>query len=258
MVDPENRLVADELASRWNLALARMQSLEQRLEIESRQSQPQVAADSASMLGLAEDLERVWNDPKVDTKTRKRLLRTLIQEIVVDVVEPHVLLLVVHWVGGVHSELRVTLRRRGQSGAHTEKDLIEVVRMLAKIGKDDFIAGILNKNGRTTGRGNRWSELRVRGMRSHNAIPPYSDEARLREGWMSLKHAAAHLKISASALRHAAERSEIPFQHPLARGPWIFRRADLDKPETRTIIEAIRRRGAVPDARQLSLEITTT
>jgi DNA invertase Pin-like site-specific DNA recombinase len=258
VVDPENRLVADELEVRWNAALARVQSLEQKLEAENRQSHPRAEADKANVLRLAEDLERVWNDPKVDAITRKRLLRTLIHEIVVDVQEPHVLVLVVHWVGGVHTEIRVSRRRRGQSGSHTEKDLVEVVRMLAKIGKDDFIAGILNKNGRTTGRGNRWSELRVRAMRSHNEIPSFSNEARLREGWMSLKQAAAHVKISASALRHAAERDEIPVQHPLAKGPWIFRRADLDRAEARGLIEAIRHRGAVPDGRQLSFGISTT
>ncbi len=256
-VDPENRLVADELESRWNAALDRVQMLVQRLEAECRPSQ-QAEVDKTSMLRLAEDLPRVWRDPRVDARTRKRLLRSLIHEIVVEVHEGHVLVLVLHWVGGVHTELRVTLRRRGQSGSHTEKDLVEVVRMLAEIGKDDFIAGILNKNGRTTGRGNRWSELRVRSLRSHNAIPVYSDEARLREGWMSLKQAAAHVKISASALRHAAERGEVPVQHPLAKGPWIFRRADLERPETRALIEAIRRRGAVPDGRQLGLGISTT
>jgi len=257
-VDPENRLVADELEVRWNGALARVHVLEQRLRSERAQSQPQAEVDKPSILRLARDLTQAWNDPKVDARTRKRLLRSLIHEIVVDVQEDHVLVLVLHWVGGVHTELRVPLRRRGQNSTHTEKDLVEVVRLLAKIGKDDFIAAILNKNGRKTGKGNRWSELRVRSMRNHHEIPAYSQEARLHEGWMSLKQAAAHLKICASALRHAAERNEIPVLHPLGRGPWIFRRTDLDTAETRALVEAIKRRGAVLDARQLILGISTT
>jgi len=257
-VDPANRLVADDLESRWNTMLVRVQSLQQRLETESRQSSPQATVDRTAMFRLAEDLGRVWRDPKVDARTRKRLLRSLINEIVVDLEGERVLLLVVHWVGGVHTELRIGKRRCGQSGSHTDKDLIEVVRMLARVGKDDIIAGILNKNGLRTGRGNRWSQMRVRSLRSRQQIAPYSDDVRDRDGWMSLKHAAAHVNLSPSALRHAVEKNAIPAQHPLANGPWIFQRADLDTPDARAIIDGIRHKGAAPDTRQMSLGITTT
>jgi DNA invertase Pin-like site-specific DNA recombinase len=257
-VDFQNRLVADELESRWNAALTRVHALEQRLETERAQMMPQTASNREDLLRLAEDLGRVWNDPKIEEKTKKRLLRSVINEIVVDLDEKNDLILIVHWAGGVHTELRTAKRRRGQNGRHTDKDLVEIVRMLARLGKDDFIAGTLNKNGRTTGTGKRWSQERVRALRSHHQIAVYSDEVRLREGWMSLNDAAAHLKISASALRRIAERDEIPSEHPLSNGPWIFRRDDLDKPAMRALVDSIKRRGAAHAVGQLNLEISTT
>ncbi len=256
-VDSANRLVADELESRWNAALTRVHTLEQRLETERGQMKPRTTTRREDLIRLAEDLGRVWNDPKVEEKTRKRLLRSVINEIVVDLDEKNDLILVVHWAGGVHTDLRTARRRRGQNGTHTEKDLVEVVRVLARLGKDDFIAGILNKSGRTTGRGNRWSQERVKALRSHNQIVAYSKEVRCREGWMSLKDAAAHLTVSASALRRLAERNEVPSGHPLSNGPWIFRRDDFDKPATRSLVDSIRRRGAAHAVGQLSLGITT-
>jgi DNA invertase Pin-like site-specific DNA recombinase len=255
-VDPENRLVADELESRWNAALARLHALEQRLQTERGKMKHESALDRENLIRLADDLHSVWNDRKVNDKTRKRLLRSLINEIIVDSDDKNDLIFVVHWVGGVHTELRVARHRRGQNVTHTDKNIVEVVRKLVRIGKDDFITGILNKNGLVTGKGNRWTQERVRALRIRNQISAYSNEVRLREGWMTLKDASAHLNISASALRRIAEQNKIPSEHPLSNGPWIFRRKDLDRPSTFSLIERIRVRGAAPLVGQLTLGIT--
>jgi hypothetical protein len=214
--------------------------------------------DQNSMDRLARDLELVWANPNVEQRTRKRLLRTLLNEIVVDLDQGNHLILVLHWSGGIHTELRVARRRRGQSSVHTDKDLVEVVRLLARVGADDYIAGALNKAGKKTGRGNRWNEERVKSLRSKNQIARYSQETRAQAGWMSLKEAASYLQISASALRHLAERKELPSDHPLPNGPWIFRRDDLDQPTARSLVDGIRRGlGAASAHGQLELGIST-
>jgi hypothetical protein len=87
---------------------------------------------------------------------RKRIVRALIQEVVVDVDEAAAeVALVIHWKGGVHSELRFPRRRRGQSNGHSSPQVIDAVRSLAKICTDDLIASALNRSGLPTGRGNR-------------------------------------------------------------------------------------------------------
>ena len=55
---------------------------------------------------LAADLEAVWNAPHADIRIKKRLVRTLIHEIVV-AVQPEAgeVILVIHWKGGVHPAL---------------------------------------------------------------------------------------------------------------------------------------------------------
>jgi hypothetical protein len=258
-VDPTNRLVADELELRWNATLLRLCSLEQKIEAATRQPQPRADTDRKRLLWLANDLNRAWNDTQVDSKTRKRLIRCVIHEIVVDIdQQTNELLVVVHWVGGVHTELRLNRRRRGQSGAHTSKDLVEAVRMLARTSDDDVIAGVLNKNGLKTGRGNRWTKERVHSLRVRNAIPVRCADPKSAQ-WLTLKHAAALAKISPSALRHAAERGEIPAEHPLPIGPWIFARKALEGSDIRAVLGRIRKgAGAVPSTSQLTLGISST
>jgi hypothetical protein len=76
-----------------------------------------------------------------DGRLRKRIVRTLIHEVVVDVdAQAGEIILIIHWKGGVHTELRLPRRRRGQNSSQTSKDVIEAVRVLARICSDDVLA----------------------------------------------------------------------------------------------------------------------
>ena len=77
------------------------------------------------------------------------------------------IVLIVHWVGGAHSELRLPKRRRGQRNS-VSADIIQAVRQLVLIASDDLIAGLLNRNGLKTGNGNRWNRERVTSLRSYH------------------------------------------------------------------------------------------
>jgi DNA invertase Pin-like site-specific DNA recombinase len=130
--DPENRLVADELERRWNQALQRVVEIEMRIA-QHLQGPQQVATPTRQEFeDLAADLEAVWNSPHADVRLKKRIVRTLIQEVVVNVdPEAGEILLVIHWKGGVHTELHLPRRRRGQNRTHTSPEIVEAVRTLA-------------------------------------------------------------------------------------------------------------------------------
>ncbi|MCJ9697670.1 recombinase family protein, partial [Rhizobium sp. PRIMUS64] len=74
----------------------------------------------------------------------------LINEVVADLDDgTSEIVLVIHWVGGVHTELRLPKRHRGQRNA-TPDDIVDAVKQLVLIANDDVIAGVLNRNGLTT------------------------------------------------------------------------------------------------------------
>src|SRR5262249_5427749 len=150
--------------------------------------------------------------------------------------------LVLHWQGDVHTELTVRGRRRGEHKLCTPAPIIEAVQLLSRIGSDEKIAGWLNHQQLRTGKGNFWTKAAVATLRSNRSFPVYSLERRKAEGWMTLTEAAAHLGISNTTLRHAAEAHEIPALHPLPLGPWIFKREDLQTTAANRVVQRAQRR----------------
>ena len=171
------------------------------------------------------------------------------------------IVLVIHWKGGLHTEVRVPRRRRGQNSTHTARETVDAVRALARICPDAYIANVLNRNGRRTGRGNFWTCERVTGLRSHHGIPTYSAEQRAHEGWLNLTEAARLVGINARTLRLAVERGELKAEHPLPDGPWIFNRNALEAnvvAELAARARARHRRAAIPSEEQGILDLSTT
>jgi hypothetical protein len=258
--DPENRLVADELERRWNQTLQKVQEIELRIQqqVQRRKLTP---VTSEEFVNLARDLEAVWNHPDSDARLKKRIVRALIEEVVVDMdPEGGEIIAVLHWKGGVHTEVRMPRRRRGHSRAHTPKEIVDAVTVLARICSDDMIAGTLTRNGLFTGMGNRWTRERVVSLRSHYGIPCYSAERRHAEGWLTLTEAATQLGVSGITLRLAIERGEIEAVHPLTAGPWILNRRALDTVAAAQLVERSTRKRppalASQDQAFLDLSIT--
>ncbi len=171
-VDPANRLVATELEARWNAALTRLQECQARLAapVEKQTS----AISFESLLTLASDLEAVWNSPAVDMRTKQRLVRALIDEIVVSTDrELGEVSFVIHWRGGQHSKVRVPLLRAGEHGRQTPVEAEQLIREMANRWRDEEIARALNRRGVKTGTGNTWTSKRVASFRIKNKIPKF-------------------------------------------------------------------------------------
>jgi hypothetical protein len=211
---------------------------------------------------LAEQLDQVWNSPHTDASLKKRIVRTLIQEVVADIESSAgEIVLVIHWKGGLHTEVRVPRRRRGYNNSHTDKALVEAVSLLANICNDDLIAGVLNRNGHKTGRGNRWTKERVTALRSHHRIPCYSPENKQANGWMNLTEAAAFLHVSPRTVRLAIEAGELHAEHPLSDGPWLVNRQELMSAAAQRINQRAHRRGrrpAIPSENQNNFQFSST
>jgi hypothetical protein len=109
--DPENRLVTGELETRWNVALSHVAALEANFQTVQASVDAVQIPDKASLLWLA-DLESVWNVSGTDLHIKQRIIRTLIEEIVVDIDQTaNQVVMLVHWPGGQHTELASRNRR---------------------------------------------------------------------------------------------------------------------------------------------------
>jgi hypothetical protein len=157
--DPDNRLIAAQLEKSWEQALRRVQSCQEKLNTTNAARTPLV---SPGLEGLASDLEAAWNAPGTTMRTRQRLVRTLIEEIVVDIDEAAgEVVLTIHWKGGQHSEVRT---RKPQSGEHHRRapdEAVAVIRSMAGRWPDEQIAASLNRMGFRTGQDKSWTARRV-------------------------------------------------------------------------------------------------
>src|SRR6516165_2670895 len=231
---------------RWNRALTRVSEMETRIAAHDRAAPPRSELSAASFVTLADDLQTVWQAPTTDARLKKRIVRAVIKEVVADVdAEAGEIILFLHWMGGIHTELRLPRRRRGQRDS-TSQDIVTAVRQLVSIANDELIAGILNRNKLTTGRGNRWTRERVTALRSHHKIPVYCPAEQGQEPWLNLSKAAAYLQISSKTLRLAAEGGEIDALHPLPDGPWILSSAILDSTAAKALVHRARNRAKHP------------
>ena len=168
-------------------ALAQVRALEERINRQASAGEPEVEACLDDYAELARDRDAVWHSPDSDIRLKKRIVRTLIEEVIADVdASAAEIVLHIHWRGGVHTELRLPRRRRGQM-THTAQDVVAAVRSLARLCTDDVIASVLNRNGLRTGRGNRWTRERVVSLRNWHEIPCHSRERCQHEGWLKLE-----------------------------------------------------------------------
>ncbi len=228
-VDPANRLVAAELEARWNAALTQASEAEARLQAESASVRPLDEAQRCRLMALGADLQRLWNDGAAPMELKKRILRTVINEIVVEVNHTSGFVdMQIHWAGGVHTMLHVRKNKTGHNKSAADEDTVELVAELARGWPDRYIAGILNRIGCQTGPGNSWSENRVRSFRGQHRIPVFA--AGSQRPWLTMQEAAKELNVSVAVVRTMVKHGKLPARQ-IAKGvPWMIKREDLNSP----------------------------
>lgn len=236
-VDPDNRLVAGELEQRWNRALEQAAELEQRVAALD-QIEPLTDEQRAHLMALGSDLSIAWDHPETDVKVRKRILRTVLREIVLNNVDdPPMHELHLHWQGGVHTQLCVPRNGRGQHSRVADADVVELVCELSKVVEDKAIAAILNRLGYKTGQGKSWHAHRVANLRHYHRLPKYEK----RTDWVTLEQAAKQLQVSNTVVSRLIKEGTLPAKQVVRYAPWIIEIADLDLQVVQNAVQAVRK-----------------
>jgi len=246
VVDPENRLIAAELETRWNDALFKVNELQTRLDEHTASIKPVTEADREALMALGEDIKATWDNPHAPMSLKKRILRTVIEEIVVDTTEePREVHLWIHWAGGAHTELRVARTMRGEHGNVTGKGVVELISSLSKVCNDTTIASVLNRRGYRTGVGNTWTKERVRSLRNSRGIARFDGKNRQ---WLTLQEVMSELGVSNSTVQRLLKQGVLPGQQVVPCAPWVIERKDLELPEVQAAIKAVHEGRRCPRA----------
>jgi DNA invertase Pin-like site-specific DNA recombinase len=238
LVDPAKRHVARELETRWNEALECIDELERKLSELHASSAARPRIDRALLLQLAHDLPAAWNAPGTDMRTKQRLVHILVREIVceLDATTGEAVLLI-HWTGGRHTEVRVARVKTGRYPAELAPAAVEALRKLAGHWPDRELAVSLNRMRCKTSDGETWTTVRVREMRERLGLPQY--DATKAGGMISLMKAAEQLGICVGSAKTLALKGILPATQILPGSPWLVPAEALSSESVRIGVQRV-------------------
>jgi hypothetical protein len=221
LVDPAKRHIARELEARWNGALERVAELGRRIENLRATSAARPKIDRARLLQLAHDLPAAWNAPSTDTRTKQRLIHILVQEVVCELDDAtNETVLLIHWTGGRHTELRVPRVKTGRYPTNMAPAAVDAIRKLAGHWPDRELAVSLNRMRCKTSDGETWTTVRVSEMRERLGLPKY-DPAKADDKMISLMKAAERLGICMGSVKSLVRRGVLPATQIMPGSPWL-------------------------------------
>jgi hypothetical protein len=242
-VDPRNRLVAAELEKRWNAKLQELEQARTGLTGLEKTFEAPTEADINLIKALGQQFGDVWRSDNCPMVLKKKILRTLVKEVIAQEEPAGILRFVIHWQGGSHT--MIEMKKPSPAEIHkTADDDIEVIKKMSVRYGDDEIARVLNKLGRKTGKGHPWSESSVTTISRKHKI----DGVRKRETYsdpniLSLKQAEVYARTSDTTLKRLVQAGILPLKQVVPFAPWEIRRSDLDSEPVRAILEHLKKTG---------------
>ena len=232
--DPDNRLIAAQLEKTWEAALQRVAAFEARLS-----EPPEGCGEVPDFSALADDLEAAWEAPGTMMRARQQLLRSVIEDIVADVDEAaREVVLVIHWRGGRHSQLRVRKQASGGTFRRTPEDALKVIRSMAGQWSDAEIAATLNRMGIRSGMGNTWTGSVVQSARARHRIRGVRSDT-MQEAWLTMSQAAAKLGVSSHVIRRLIKDGVLVAEQAVPQAPWRIRASAIKDPR---VLDACQKR----------------
>ena len=238
-VDPDNRLVADTLEAEWNDKLRRHADAAEDYERRSKQQAEALTAEARRrILDLAQQLPRIWQDPRVESRERKRIVRLLIDD--VTLIKSEMITVHVRLSGGA---ARTLMLERPLPIAQIRKfkpELIAEVDRLLDLHCDREIAEILNQNGWRTWEAKPFNLKKIAWIRCAYKLSSRHDRLR-RRGMLTTREVAAKFGISETAVHEWGRQGLIKkcYTDSLHRGLWEI-------PPGKTIRRGCGGRGARP------------
>ena len=227
-VEPENRLVARGLEAEWEKRLRDVAAAEADL-LRRAQQHPctLTAAQLRRIEHLGADLTQVWEAPTTTDRDRKELLRTLLEEVTLDLKRAEERAhLTLRWRGGAITMLDVPVPRFRPMGPRTDEDTISLLRRLAALYPDEVIAGIFNRQGRKTATGERFTANQVGSLRRYRGIQCFQPPAEPDGELVTIRKAAQILGMNTSTIHRWLADGFIAGEQVTPGAPWQIRMND--------------------------------
>jgi DNA invertase Pin-like site-specific DNA recombinase len=227
-VDPDNRHVADSLEAEWNEKLRALEQAQKRYEKQSQVNA--VGLDEhqrASIIGLAKDFPRLWNDPRTPDRERKRMARLLITDVTllkgVDITAQ------IRFNGGTTDTLHLALPKPAWEIRKTPAAAVAQIDRLLEEHTDSEVARELNALGLRSGEGCEFSLHIVRAIRIDYHLESRYDRLRARD-MLTLDEIAKRLDVRHDTIKMWRRAGLLRAHRANDRGEYLFEHPDKDSP----------------------------
>lgn len=214
-VDPDNRLVADVLEAEWNDKLRFYQATQEEYERQHQKDQMLINQEAREKIfALVKDFPRIWNDPNLEPRERKRMLRLLIED--VTLIRAEEITMHVRLRGGATRTLKLPKPVPITELCKTKPETVaEIDRLLGEHCEDE-IAEILTQEGHRTWRGETYTSEKVAWIRQAYRIPSRYDRLRTK-GYLTAKELSVELGVSTTTI-HQWGRNGLLRRHRYDKG----------------------------------------
>ena len=231
-VEPENRVVARTLETRWNEKLQQLADIEREYEEARRARKLELSEqDKQAIRALARDLPKLWYAPTTTHGERKQLIRLLVQDVVLSPIDvpTRSTRIQILWKTGATSEARIP-RPTGQDAHRTPDKVVKLIRRLSKQGLiDTEIANELNRRKLRSGRGRPFTKAAVKCIRrEHDILSSHPGSTRVRiperddRGRLSARALAKHFDVTLPVVRTWVQKGIIEPERGAVGAPHRF------------------------------------
>jgi DNA invertase Pin-like site-specific DNA recombinase len=214
-VDPDNRLVADELEADWNQKLRAQREAEEDYE-KKREAHCQ-----------ANNVPQLWRDPKTPTRERKRIVRLLVEDVTLRKGED--LSVRIRFRGGANRTLTLPRPRSAWELRKTSTEAIAEIDRLIDNHSDTEIASVLNAKGMRSGEGKLFHRAIVCRLRHEYGLK--SRYERLREsGMLTSSEVAQELNVTPATVNIWRQKGLLRAACYDARNRYLYEPPGSDRP----------------------------
>ena len=206
-VDPENRLVADALEADWNDKLRALTEAQE--EYERQRKADRMVLDSeqkSQILSLATDFPRLWRDPKVPDRERKRMVRLLLEDVTLKRdtgISVHI-----RFKGGVVKSLCLPAPMNWCQMRKTSDEVVSQIDQLLNQYTNAEIARILNEHGKVSGTGKPFNAHIIGNIRRAYGLKTRFERLRA-SGLLTLGELSKRTKLCEKTLKSWASKNII-------------------------------------------------
>jgi len=227
--DPDNRLVADSLEAEWNQALRALTAAQERYEKQCQADHAELnEKQRASIMALAQDFPRLWNDPHTPEREKKRMARLLIADVTLS--RNTEITAQVRFNGGATDVLRLALPKAAWQLRQTPATVVAEIDRLLEEHTDREIAELLNARGMRSGEDLPFESLMVRRIRIDYKLKTHYDRLRTR-GLMTVADIARCLKVCEATIGDWRRAGLLKAHRYNDKGQYLYERPTADAPK---------------------------